>query len=191
MRLVCTRRSKLEPWFQRADRGIQRAETLRLQLRVAMFKINTHQTNIPLSRLQISPKGLHPPAQVHKSPPQETVAPYKAQAPIKPTIPKLLPAPVLIPTAYSARLIHDPPVPSSPPTSIGSSSSPDTPSPGLPTPALPQQPRSQPLAQLNSPPGSQERRPQNAKVVDSDANLPSSVIKGRAATGLLNLMNMG
>lgn len=191
VRLVCTRGSNWSLKFS-ADGGFQRAETLRLRLRVAMFKINTHQTNIPLSRLQISPKMLvHPPAQLQKLPPQEVITPQRAQAPIRALVSKLLPAPVLIPTAYSARLIHDPPIPSSQPTSIGSSGSHDTPSPGIATPALPQQRRSHSPTQLDSPPGSQERRAQKAKGVHSDANLPSSVIKGRAATGLLKLMNMG
>lgn len=171
---------------------IQRAETLRLRLRVAMFKINTHQTNIPLSRLQISPKKLvHSPAQTQKTPPQEAVALPKAQTPMKPTISKLLPAPILIPTAYSARLIHHRLTPSSPLSSFSSSGSQDTPSPGLATAALPQQRRSHPPSQVDSPRGGQERPEQKTKAVDLDANLPSSVIKGRAASGLLNLMNMG
>lgn len=157
-----------------------------------MFKINTHQTNIPLSRLQISPKKpVQPPSQHQKSPPQKAVTSQRAQAPVLTTMSKLLPGPVLIPTAYSARLIHDPPIPSSPPTSTGSSGSQATPSPGLATPALPQQRRSRSPTQLDSPSGRQERDVQGAKGVDSDANLPSSVIKGRAATGLMNLMNMG
>ena len=157
-----------------------------------MFKINTHQTNIPLSRLQISPKKLvHPPLQRQKSPSQEATTPQRDQVPIVPTIPKLLPAPVLVPTAYSARLIQYPPIPSSPPRSTGSSGSQATPSPGLATPALPQQRRSRSPTQLDSPLGNTEKRGQGAKSIDWDANLTSSVIKGRAATGLLNLMNMG
>jgi len=45
--------------------------------------------------------------------------------------------------------------------------------------------------QLSSPPESQERDVGRARGVDTEANLTSSVVKGRAANGLLELMNMG
>ncbi|MCJ1368233.1 hypothetical protein MMC16_007375 [Acarospora aff. strigata] len=164
-----------------------RAETLRLRLRVAMFKINTHQTNIPLSQLQISPKKMaHSPPQYQQSPAQDVGTPWRTQA--QHAISKLLPAPVLVPTAYSARQAYDASISSSPSSSVNSSQ--ERPTPDLTTPVLPKQRPSHPPMQLDSPSGSQEKRSQGAKASDSEVNLPSSVVKDRAATGLLKLMNI-
>ncbi|KAI9703042.1 MAG: hypothetical protein M1820_006033 [Bogoriella megaspora] len=136
-----------------------RAETLRLRLRVAMYKVQTNQIHVPMSRLELrsSPSlsqpstpttavadGLasplkHPiktiertpisrsitpvatredtvksfplgsPVKVEKSTTQETRADasntLNAQDPSLSNVPKLLPGPVLKPTAYSSRFI--------------------------------------------------------------------------------------
>ncbi|KAI9875903.1 MAG: hypothetical protein M1830_007805 [Pleopsidium flavum] len=165
-----------------------RAEALRLRLRVAMFKVKTHQTNIPLSRLQISPgKSVHVPPPHRPFPAQEPVAPPNAQD--RSGIPKLLPAPILVPTAYSARHIYTSPIPSSPPNSASSSQ--ERPSADFATSALPRQKHFHPPMQLSSPPESQSRNVERARGVEAEAKLTSSVVKGRAANGLLDLMNMG
>ncbi len=156
-----------------------------------MFKVKTRQTNIPLSRLQISPRKL-PHLASQNSPADSVVTPERKS--VKPAVSKLLPAPVLVPTAYSARHVHDSPVLSSPPTSATSSQE------SLPrdraTPTLPQQTSFHPPMQLHNSPEIHDRDTAEAKnapgVVDLETdNIPSSVIKGRAATGLLQLMNMG
>ncbi|KAL8783127.1 MAG: hypothetical protein Q9195_009479 [Heterodermia aff. obscurata] len=151
------------------------AELLRLRLRVAMFKIRTGQTTIPMS-LCVSPD----------SPQLPVLAP--------PTVvPRLLPAPILQPTAYSARMIEPPRIPSSPPTSqmgsparqvnIGTRSPDDV----FRTPALPKHKRGTSAGgQLSSPPDSQQRV--DAMDLDQNTELTSSAIRGNAARDLLDLM---
>ncbi|KAF2139700.1 uncharacterized protein K452DRAFT_289689 [Aplosporella prunicola CBS 121167] len=99
---------------------------------------------------------------------------------------KLLPAPLLRPTPYSARHITEPYMPSSPPTSVGIESN--------ATPRAVQNPHDfetpvnrRGFGQLSSPPGSEEQGGRQRAHTDSDS-LTSSVVKGRAASGLLELM---
>lgn len=158
------------------DNG-QHAETLRLRLRLAHFKVKTNQIEIPLSRLRISTE------RELSLPSQETAATPDEQ----PSLPKLklLPAPVLRPTAYSARVISKPHVPSSPPSSaengLGKSAGDDV----FRTPALPRHSTRKALRQISSPPDSQERL--SRKGYDEDDDLTSSAIRGKAAIGLLGL----
>ena len=91
------------------------AETLRLRLRVALFKVQTNQTNIPMSQLQISMDG--PSKQINVA----STSSVSSPEPEEPSLPKLLPAPVLRPTAYSARTFALQQAPSSPPNSRGPS----------------------------------------------------------------------
>ena len=154
---------------------VQHAELLRLRLRVAMFKVRTGQTNIPMS-LCVSP-----------DPPQLPVL-----AP-QPTVPRLLPAPILQPTAYSARMIELPRISSSPPTSQHGSPARQAqiearvPDDVFRTPALPKHKRGRVAeGQLSSPPDSQER--DDGMDLDEPTELTSSVVRGNAARDLLGLM---
>ncbi|KAJ9668254.1 hypothetical protein H2201_001684 [Coniosporium apollinis] len=146
------------------------ADTLRLRLRIAMYKVRTNQTAVPLSRLRVtrqSPpaarQGASNPIPSASIPSASTSssAPHPAPSPAKPApqnvpsivvsstshtlsssssskaaalsspkavapsaavsaVPKLLPAPVLVPTAFSSRHITEPYFASSPPDEGGS-----------------------------------------------------------------------
>ena len=151
---------------------LQHAETLRLRLRLAHFKVQTNQTNLPLSQLQIS-RNVASPSQVSV-----------LQRDEQQSLPTLLPAPVLLPTAFSARMIARPQDLSSPPHSPDCDtqrSSPEV----FRTPALPRQKATTDLRQLSSPPGSAERMPQ--KHYEDEDSLTSSAVRGNAAIGLLGL----
>ncbi|KAK6410540.1 hypothetical protein LTR95_018197 [Oleoguttula sp. CCFEE 5521] len=94
-------------------KSISHAEMLRLRLRVAMYKIKTNQVHVPFAQLQVagqassrtSNKGVAVEAAV-ASLRREAQASMHLQPPA-PTMPKLLPGPVLLPTAYSSRKIYD------------------------------------------------------------------------------------
>ncbi|KAF2092157.1 hypothetical protein K490DRAFT_61602 [Saccharata proteae CBS 121410] len=180
------------------------AETLRLRLRVAFFKVKTDQTSVPLSRLEIpdryqrkcasrsattSPNSASAsgPSQSAQNIPTIQISPSKPSEERASSMPKLLPAPILRPTAYSSRMINEPSLPSSPPESNGVDDE-ETPK-GREEFETPTGNKHE-AAQLSSPPGSGERGRQNSLTEsqgDSDA-LTSSVVKGRAASGLLELM---
>ena len=154
---------------------MQHVELLRLRLRVAMFKVRTGQTNIPMSRC-VSPD----------SPQLPVLAPPT-------TFPRLLPAPILQPTAYSARMTELPRISSSPPTSQIESPARQiqngarAPDDEFRTPALPKRKRGVVAdVQLSSPPDSQPRV--DGMDVDQNTELTSSVIRGNAARDLLGLM---
>ena len=100
----------------------------------------------------------------------------------QPSLPRLLPAPVLRPTAYSACTITQMQVPSSPPSSAENSPGKDFHNEVFRTPALPRHATHILLQQTSSPPDSQEGRGHN----DGD-NLTSSAVRGKAAIGLLGL----
>ena len=148
-----------------------------------MFKVRTGQTNIPMSQLAICSE---PPQ------PRSPASPASSETPV---VPKLLPAPVLEPTAYSARMILPSQMPSSPPAS--QHSSPEDHSRGkLPaseevfrTPALPKR-KSVAVADcsLSSPPDSLQRATEKGRGQDDVKDLTSSAIRGSAARGLLGLM---
>ncbi|MCJ1425348.1 hypothetical protein MMC29_003236 [Sticta canariensis] len=155
--------------------AILHAETLRLRLRVALFKVQTNQTNIPMSQLQISMHG-----------PNKLLEPMSASSSAREERlrPKLLPAPILRPTAYSARTIPQQEIPTSPPDSTVNSPEPATdanPSSRLATPLHKHQ--SDPI-QTSSPPDS----PENMSVkVESWENSTRSAVRGKAAISLLDL----
>ncbi|TKA65173.1 hypothetical protein B0A49_04838 [Cryomyces minteri] len=120
-------------------------EILRLRLRVAIYKVRTNQIHTPLSQLLLPfqqngsqsraeglasrldsspnaiPKLTHSPSTEAALPPIPTItiSPSKAASTRTTTIPKLLPAPILRPTAYSSRHITESYMPSSPPESAG------------------------------------------------------------------------
>lgn len=150
----------------------QHAETLRLRLRLAHFKVQTNQTNLPLSQLRISRNEVLPP--------RESILRRDDQ----PSLPKLLPAPVLLPTAFSARMITHPQDLSSPPCSPDHRAQKESPE-VFRTPALPRQRASAASRQLSSPPGSAERMSKDS--YEDEDSLTSSAVRGKAAIGLLGL----
>lgn len=143
----------------------QHAENLRLRLRLAHFKVRTNQTHIPLSQLQTS-------AREDRGSPEH-----------QPSLPTLLPAPVLLPTAYSARTIAQPQIPSSPPSSPDNGAEKTIRDEIFRTPALPRHSTS--FRQMSSPPDSQERA--SRKPYTEEDSLTSSAVRGKAAFGLLGL----
>lgn len=151
---------------------LQHAETLRLRLRLAHFKVQTNQINLPLSQLRISRNEALPS-------PGSTL-----QQSDQPSPPKLLPAPVLLPTAFSARMMSRPQDLSSPPCSPDRGAQRES-SEVFRTPALPRQRARTESRQLSSPPGSNERIRKRA--YEDEDNLTSSAVRGKAAIGLLGL----
>lgn len=132
-----------------------------------MYKIRTNQIGTPFSDLKVADQPTLTPTQLAV---EEAVAQLRREAqevvarrPQSHITAKLLPAPVLRPTAYSSRMIHELALPSSPPASL----SPDK----LPTAAQ----LETPLKDLRR----WERSPSK--------ELTSSVVKGRVAEGLLGL----
>ncbi|KAF2422844.1 hypothetical protein EJ08DRAFT_737720 [Tothia fuscella] len=153
-------------------------ELLKLRLRMAMYRVNTNQTTVPFPNLALPPpKKKHRPAvPVFQRDPSTSPAREVAEdSPTRPTfhtqnitmslggpIGKLLPTPFLAPTAYSSRTIETGSVPLSPPT--------------------------------RGSPGKEEfRTPMSRRIGDlmespEKDSLTSSAVKGRAASGLLELM---
>ena len=141
---------------------------LKMYLRVAMYKVRTNQVDVPFSQLHVERRPRKPStreaveeavAQLRKEA-QEAI--LRHQAPV----PKLLDGPVLLPTAYSSRMLYHGHPPSSPPAFR----SPER----LPTGPNVSTPQRQ-LQKMEYPPGSGE--------------LTSSGVKGRAAAHLLGLRN--
>lgn len=117
---------------------VSQAETLRLRLRVALYKVRTNQTSVPMSRLKIdrdnsmtprAPSAPPAPQASNVKVSQDVIdeailrrkmllqpSPTKTR-PTSSSFPQLLPAPTLLPTAYSARFVggQRPALPSSPP----------------------------------------------------------------------------
>ena len=159
----------------------QHAEKLRLRLQVAMYKIRTGQTNIPMSQLSIAPKSPQLPTPASQ---------FSSRTSI---VPRLLPAPLIEPTPFSARMTFPTQMPSSPPKSQTGSPEeqtrvePKTEREIFRTPALPKhQKLGMKSQQLNSPPSSQRHTRRNE--LDEDNELTSSAVRGSAARGLLGLM---
>ncbi|KAF2817609.1 uncharacterized protein BDZ99DRAFT_457333 [Mytilinidion resinicola] len=206
----------------------QRAEALRLRLRMAMYKVHTNQTDIPLADLKLpTPVTTTPLSEpstklstltteasistAHTSlstsltsttstVPSITFSPALSSPTSKPpTKPQLLPAPVLLPTAYSSRFITESGIiPSSPPGSVSPAQThihpPEDLSPSHDSFVTPMAQR-RAFEQLSSPPGSGERdmgeltTSARANRRFEEGDLTSSVVKGRAASGLIDLMN--
>ena len=148
---------------------------MRLRLRLAHFKVKTNQINVPLSRLRIS--STEP---AIRSP---TEASQEKER--QPALPKLLPAPILRPTAYSSRTISFPQIPSSPPISPERVSNKDNDDEVFRTPALPRHALRHEVRQTSSPPESPGKFPKEQYGHEDD--LTSSAIRGKAAIGLLGL----
>jgi len=142
-----------------------------------MFKVQTNQTNLPMSQLQIpsnSPRSEHPASTVL---PKQTVS-----------FPRLLPAPELRPTAYSTRTIPIDHLPSSPPSSRRNSPETKLQEEVFRTPALPKGQKRMMDLQLSSPPHSQ---PGHGRKVDPPDALTSSAVRGSVARSLLGLAHTG
>ena len=158
--------------------SISHAELLKLRLRVAMYKVRTNQIDVPFTNLRVpqvpqTPKS-HMAQVVEDAVAQLRREAQEVNARQLSAVPKLLPAPILRPTAYSSRMIYDTNIPSSPPVSL----SPEK----LPTAADVSTPQRE-FGQYGTPRGSVERlrRP--------EPELTSSAVKGRVAEGLLGLRN--
>lgn len=160
-----------------------KVELLRLRLRIAMYKVRTRQTTLPLSRLKVLNEfaPVAKPArevEADVSSPELPTPSGVSNAAVKPL--GLLPAPVLLPTAYSARFVQTSidTLPSSPPSARMS------PRKGsLQVAAAP----SLPVTRVSSP-AKAHPTPMARRVMESEENLTSSAVKGRAADGLLELM---
>ena len=150
-----------------------------------MFKVQTNQTSIPMSRLQISPGNTGSRSSATLGP-QDNVAEQRSN---QAALPRLLPAPILRPTAYSARHITQTRVPSSPADSSEVSPQTFMREAGFRTPAVPRHKRLASPLQISSPPDSEALG--GGRLEDEDDNLTSSVVKGRAANDLLGLMRLG
>ena len=136
-----------------------------------------------MSRLQItasrSPIANSPTRLLSRALP--SVSPPSQEKPIQP---KLLPAPILRPTAYSARTIVQPQASSSPPYSTNSSPESAVRDEVFRTPALPRSNMYEP-AHMSSPPNSEEG--DAARGAREEDSLTSSAVRGNAAIGLLGL----
>ena len=146
-----------------------------------MYKIRTGQTHLPMSQLAIAPRS-------PQSPTPASQLPSRTSA-----VPTLLPAPLIEPTPFSARMTVPPQLPSSPQTS--QNASPEAKGEVEPraggevfrTPALPKHKKldttESPLSGLSS----IQKRPRGREL-NEDNELTSSAIRGSAARGLLGLM---
>lgn len=180
--------------------GMTRAQLLKLRLKVAMYKVETNQTHLPFQQLKHDGHDIDGKATDEAV--EEAVAQLRREAQLiqhrrllassttndeqQQPVPKLLPAPLLRPTAYSSRMVYDEQdVPSSPPMDSPERETSRSPKKtgllarGMATPA-------KELRRLGSPPGSVERA-SIGRV--EEAELTSSVVKGRVAEGLLGLRN--
>ncbi len=157
---------------------VSHAELLKLRLRVAMYKVRTNQIDIPFTNLRVpqipQTTRSHTAQAVEDAVAQLRREAQEVNARQLSAVPKLLPAPILKPTAYSSRMIYESQIPSSPPVSV----SPEK----LPT-AIDVSTPQRALGQYGTPRGSVERlrRP--------ELELTSSAVKERVASGLLGLRN--
>ena len=153
---------------------------LRLRLRVAMYKIQTNQADVPFAELRVEGRGV--PSLSGQNAVEEAVAALRKEALSvqarrpPPSIPKLLPAPVLRPTSYSSRMIYETNLPSSPPLSGSPERLPLAPPTRVSTPRRASR-------HLGSPSSSPDR----FQGRQAEQELTSSVVKGRVAEGLLGL----
>lgn len=162
----------------------QWAQTLKLRLQLAAYKVRTNQELLPFDALEPIPvKTTRPSTALPVQPPQDD----RAQSPDRPLTgstvpldgaPKLLPAPVLLPTASSSRKIEY--VHSSPPRS------PEKEGEELATPVAARR-----VQQLMSLPGSGNVTSPEKDRVEFRDDITSSVVKGQAASSLMELMRRG
>jgi hypothetical protein len=186
----------------------QTAETLRTRLQLAFYKVQTNQVSKPFSRLEqprLSSPELPPqPPSLRRTSPEGIIAAARARATQlkKPAVRSLngLPIPTIVPTAYSARYMHvekeGPPPQSSAPSSNDTIKGSNEGARCLErsrTPTLTQEDQAMfpktPM-QLGSPPKSDVCGPTLKPAEGSNlvGGLTSSVVKGEAANGLLELM---
>jgi hypothetical protein len=131
-----------------------------------MYKVQTDQINVPFAQLQADEERDPTAEEVEgavadlRREAQEKLQAAQDRAQMQP-VPKLLPAPMLVPTAYSSRMIYDAQqmLPSSPPA--------------LQSPARFQM-------------GFDSQTPARKGLWD-EGELTSSIVKGRVAEGLLGL----
>lgn len=136
-----------------------------------MYKVKTDQTCVPFTRLVLPRKEVQPDPssddeedillEIKPSQRRKTTAPENITVTGGP-ISKLLPPPVLLPTAFSSRFITAPIIPSSPAST------------SLPT--------------NTETPGASPAKAFEKRMADDGRELTSSIVKGRAASGLLDLM---
>lgn len=177
----------VEPSFQ------SKVELLRLRLRVAMYKVRTQQIALPFTALKMLGESGTKDRTIRKDVSFKEPLPSPIRESLlgagqadglrgRPKSLELLPAPVLVPTAYSSRFISAPiaSVPSSPPSTFTS--------PRKDCMQRDERIPSLPATRVSSP--YKAHTPMARRVLDqeSEENLTSSVVKGRAASGLLELM---
>ena len=150
------------------------AELLRLRLRIALFKVRTGQTCIPLSRVEIDCES----RRFSSEPPDQ--APRSAQA-----FRVLHSPPTLKPTTFSARTMLNPQALSSPPPSANTSPGAATSNDGFKTPALPRR-TALPSCVIHD--GPQESLGEKGFAhKEEEENIPSSVMKQNVARSLMGL----
>ena len=182
----------------------QKAEILRTRLQLALYKVQSNQISKPFSRLQwrrsSSPELPPQPSSLQRASPEGIVAAARARATQqkKPAVRNLsaMSIPTILPTTYSARYMDVPEDQGWPPKPEGTAENSHEEGRrlgGSRTPTLRQEdPMTFPETpmQLSSPRksslgGPATRRGEGSKVV---GGLTSSVVKGEAANGLLELM---
>lgn len=181
----------------------KKADLLRARLQLAMYKIQTNQIDRSLTQLIHRSRDRSPSLPPNRlASPESRIATARSVATgqDKPHIANLnaLAVPALVPTEYSARLMEsnedEQDVPSSPPSSEEEDAS--TPRPkqslalsqsfcGLETPMTPN------ARSMGPGEGHKEETQTLGRQSSHAGNLTSSVIKGEAANGLLELMKMG
>ncbi|KAI4273092.1 MAG: hypothetical protein LQ337_004855 [Flavoplaca oasis] len=154
--------------------ALSRAEMLCLRLRVALFKVQTDQINIPVSQLRL-PTTCFPEL---KPPPQSS----SKRADVQP--PSLLPAPNLKATVRPNERARYSQMLSSPPSTRAGSPTKVSDSDNFRTPLLPLS-KVQQSHQLSSPPNSHDGDLKDSEL--EDGRLSSSAVKGNAAISLLGL----
>lgn len=141
-----------------------------------MYKVQTNQIAVPFTELHVEDQSPQAKAQRAADAAVEELRrearEVAARQPPQP-VPKLLPAPVLRPTAYSSRMIYDTILPSTPRTFSSSGK--------LPTAAAAESPLRE-VWKVESP----STNVQNTERI-LEPELTSSVVKGRAAEDLLGL----
>ena len=153
------------------------AEMLRLRLRVAMYKVQTNQTGVPFTELHVEDQS--PAAKAQRAADaavdelRREAREVAARGPQRP-VPKLMPAPVLKPTAYSSRFVYAAQL-QQPPSPLASSSPGELPTVGKVETETP-------LGEVRNieSPATRLQRP-------FESELTSSAVKGRAAEELLGL----
>ncbi|KAI7155599.1 hypothetical protein KC349_g6842 [Hortaea werneckii] len=190
--------------------GLSRAQLLKLRLRVAMYKVQTNQTHLPFESLTHAGRDVD--GRATSEAVEEAVAQLKREAylkqeqqqqrqrqaeqestnpPTDQTVPRLLPAPVLKPTAYSSRQVvyEEAEPPSSPPASESTARRGSEPHQQTPT----QQLESTTTADVPQPDNVESTDDRSTQLPSGErgeeTDLSNSLDKGRVAEGLLGLRN--